>query len=144
VRCKKTVFGPPGASKTQWRSLDIFPFHFGFCPNKTAWDRDMKRLNMTCDYPTSDGNCAYFVNDGLKGGAACIVTLGERKKWNGIGIVGLLVHEAAHVWQRCCEHVGEEKPSAELEAYAMQLIVEELIEGYVMTRGRIPTISQKR
>lgn len=105
----------------------------------------MTRLNLSSEYPTSDGNCSYFVNDGLKGGAACIVTIGERKKnWDGIGIISLLAHEAMHVWQRCCEHIGEEKPSAEFAAYAMQNIVEELVRGYVKTRGPIRAISQKR
>lgn len=148
---KKTVFGPPGASRTQWRAMAMLPFNFGFCPDKKAWDYDMKRMGLTpIPYPTGDGaclslsNCTYFVNDGLKGGAACIVTIGDRKKWTGLGIVSLLAHEATHVFQHIREHIGENKPSSEFEAYTIQFIVEELIEGYVATRGPIPAISQKR
>jgi hypothetical protein len=51
--------------------------------------------------------------------------------------MGLLVHEATHVWQHICESIGETKPSVEFEAYAMQSIVSNLLTAYEDTRGPI-------
>lgn len=47
-----------------------------------------------------------------------------------IEIAGLLVHEAVHIWQKDCELRGEEEPSKEYEAYAIQIISQNLMWQY--------------
>lgn len=44
--------------------------------------------------------------------------------------VGLLIHEAVHVWQSIRDNIGEDKPSSEFEAYSIQSIAEKLLKEY--------------
>lgn len=45
-------------------------------------------------------------------------------------VIGLIVHEAMHVWQWILEGIGESKPSCEFEAYSVQSIVQSLLREY--------------
>ena len=49
-----------------------------------------------------------------------------------VEICGVIVHEAAHVWQFICAEMGEDEPGHEFEAYSLQWIVHDLIEDYGM------------
>ena len=46
-------------------------------------------------------------------------------------VAGRLVHEAVHVWQRYCDHIGERRPGNEQEAYGIQSIAQELMQSFV-------------
>ena len=79
-------------------------------------------------YPDSDGRCSTFESDEK---VCAIVTINKRVDGKcSNGIVGLIVHEAVHVWQFVRENIGESNPSSEFEAYAIQAISQELIEAY--------------
>jgi hypothetical protein len=92
----------------------------------------MRRLNASDDYPASDARTMAFENDGK---LRVYVTLADRLDGKDpLGIVCLLVHEAVHVWQEMCQHVGDSNPSRETEAYAIQRISSELIAAYSKTR----------
>ncbi|MFG1413466.1 hypothetical protein V5G24_20360 [Xanthobacter sp. VTT E-85241] len=119
-----------------WCDRGWLPTYFGFCPSKRAWKKEMKRLGAAEPYPTSDGRCTTFEN--TKAGKLCvIVTISERidHKDDPIGVLGLVTHEAAHVWQAIKNDIGEDRPSHEFEAYAMQNIVMEICKAYADTRG---------
>lgn len=45
-------------------------------------------------------------------------------------IVGILAHEATHLWQRAKEYLGEKAPSAEFEAYSIQGFTQSLFEEF--------------
>jgi hypothetical protein len=78
------------------------------------------------------------VFDNSKTASECaIVTVSDRRKRRGIEVVGLIVHEAMHVWRFVREKMGEREPSLEFEAYAMQAISQNLIDAYEKTRGRL-------
>lgn len=47
-----------------------------------------------------------------------------------IQIAALLCHEAVHVFQNHCEAIGEEKPSDEFQAYAIEQIALRLMFAY--------------
>jgi hypothetical protein len=82
-------------------------------------------------YPMSGAMCSTFVN--RKTNELCaIVSLSEsaQKNRNAIEMAGLLVHEAVHVWQAYAEHMGEERPGEEQEAYAIQSISQSLMAEY--------------
>jgi hypothetical protein len=82
-------------------------------------------------YPTSGAMCSTFVN--RKTNELCaIVSLSKvaQENRNAIEMAGLLVHEAVHVWQAYAEHMGEERPGEEQEAYAIQSISQSLMAEY--------------
>ena len=76
----------------------------------------------------SDATVHYLDND--KKELCCIVAIRTKKKQNPNEIVGLLVHEATHIWQQFCERIGELSPSREFEAYSIQAISQTLISAY--------------
>lgn len=63
--------------------------------------------------------------DGLCAVVALQVTTQKR-----IQIYALLVHEAVHVAQAYFEHIGEHSPAKEQQAYAIQLISQNLMFEY--------------
>lgn len=117
-----------------WCDRGWQPVHFGFCPSKKAWEREMKRLNCKEPYPDTDGRCTTFTNEGK---VVCIVTLrdGSENERSISEITGILVHEATHVWQTIRDDIGEKDPSPEFEAYSMQAIFQGLFTAFQETRG---------
>ncbi|KAB2692512.1 hypothetical protein [Brucella intermedia] len=120
--------------RVNWCDRGWQPVHFGFCPSKKAWKREMKRLNCKEPYPDTDGRCTIFTNEGK---VVCIVTLrdGSENERSISEITGLLVHEATHVWQTIRDDIGEKDPSPEFEAYSMQAIFQGLFTAFQETRG---------
>lgn len=95
----------------------------------------MKRFKSDTPYPEAAGNTTPFHN--AEGQICIVVTISERFKPDEnchLGVAGLLIHEAAHVWQMIREDIGEHAPSPEFEAYSMQCISQELIGAFCDTR----------
>lgn len=65
-----------------------------------------------------------------KGELCAVICLRDWGTHTGIEIAGLLVHEAVHLWQRLCDHIGEHSPSAEFEAYSIQSIAQRLMWSF--------------
>lgn len=70
------------------------------------------------------------------GQLSCIVAIMVSKKASQNAVVGLLIHEAVHVWQQYADSIGERAPSSEFEAYSIQVISQRLIESYY-TKNRL-------
>lgn len=118
-----------------WCNRGWQPVLYGFCPSEKAWRRQMKRMGLKGEkYPTSDARVTFFERDG---DSTAIVTVrdGAERERSLLEMVGLIVHEATHVWQHIKEHIGEVKPGDEMEAYAMQAISQELLHAFDQTRG---------
>lgn len=113
----------------------FFPVFYGFCPSEKAWKREMKRIKVSEPYPTQDARMTSF--DNPKSEVICLVTINEKFDTldDANAIVGLIVHEAVHVWQKITETIGERYPSIEFEAYSIQVITQELLFAYAETRG---------
>jgi hypothetical protein len=122
--------------KVVWCERGFLPTFYGFCPSEKAWRRDMKKRGLDEPYPTTDARCTTFVQKS-SGKTSVLVTVGEHidDKDDPVGVVGLIVHEAVHVWQSVKEDIGESSPSKEFEAYALQHIVQQLFGAYAKTRG---------
>ena len=72
-------------------------------------------------------------------GLVAVVCLGDVSRCSSVDVAALLVHEAVHVWQAFCEHIGDTSPSDEFEAYSIQSISYELMTAYAnktSLRGR--------
>lgn len=119
-----------------WCDRGWQPVCYGFCPGEVAWRREMRRLDISgAPYPVSDGRATELVHERL-GRRIVLVTIGEAAgRRPAVEVLGLLVHEAAHVWQMIRAHIGERAPGDEMDAYALQAISQELIAAFHLTRG---------
>lgn len=121
-----------------WLDRGGLPNYWGFCPSKKAWDAELKKLKCDpAEYPTASGHCAHF--NSPSGRSLTLVTIAENVdvECSPAEIVGLLAHEGAHVWQETLRAIGEEAPSPEFEAYAIQRIVQDLVKTYEKTRRKL-------
>lgn len=75
-------------------------------------------------------NATSHFLDNPDGRLCCIVALDPKIKATSIQIACLLVHESVHIFQKFCERIGEQEPSAEFEAYSIQTISQVLMTEY--------------
>ncbi len=116
------------------RSLIISPVHYGLCKTEKSFKKELKRLGIRKkDRPDflksthANATVHFFERDNS---ICAIVCLGETKDRTPNEIVGLLIHEAVHIWQETKSVIGEHSPSREFEAYSIQCIAQRLIEAY--------------
>lgn len=64
----------------------------------------------------------------------CVVSIND-EGCTEIEAYAMLVHEAVHISQHCCEIMGEDSPSAEFEAYQIQFIAKDLFAMYNNMKG---------
>lgn len=116
-----------------WQPVDI-----GFCPDKQAWDREMRRLNTNLPWPETETSAAHtqHMRNDTTGASVVIVTVFPACETDALSVISAMVHEAVHVWQFICQKIGEDEPGMEMEAYAVQHITEGLIAAYCKTRGK--------
>lgn len=79
---------------------------------------------------TAHADATVHWADHPSGGIVCIVAIRPKPTTTGIQIASLLVHEAVHIFQKYCDHIGEDSPSSEFEAYSIQRIAQSLMESY--------------
>lgn len=121
-------------NKMIWCKTNWFPHHYGFCPSEKAWKALAKSSKRDLGaYPETKGATTSLFQSTEHRTRTCVVTVAEGHKPHVV--VSLLVHEGMHIWRDIREKIGEEHPSSEFEAYAMQNIVADLIEAYERTRG---------
>jgi hypothetical protein len=111
------------------------PIHLYFCPDEMAWQRLMRTMRCRSEYPTTAGNAAHFecAEDGRLLSVITVADGAERR--NGIEqITAVLAHEAVHIFQRVCQHIGEDKAGSEVEAYIIQDLTLRLIQAFKDTR----------
>lgn len=129
-----------------WCEFGWQPVRFGFAPTEAALHDAVTDLGLkTADhpYPDSYGCCIQIPAQGHATKACCIVTVHDdcddafaTEPWL---VCGLIAHEAMHVWQFICETMGEGMKRGggfEVEAHAMQHITGQLINAYMVTRGK--------
>lgn len=124
-------------NKVYWIDRGWQPVFLGFCPSKKAWDAAMKefKIEEPPEYPVSSGCTQYVCND-KTGEAAILVVLNGDDKQPLLNIIGLMVHEATHVFDFICEFINEDEPSREFKAYSIQMITMELLEAWRRTRRK--------
>jgi hypothetical protein len=127
-------------TKPKWLLRDIAapaPY-YTLVLSQAEFDAELKRLGIpkgTAYLSSSHANATTSFLEAPNGARCAIVGLGSTDKRTGVEIAGLLVHEAVHIWQEYCKHIGEENPASEQEAYAIQYIAGRLMEEFARRLG---------
>lgn len=117
------------------RNLIVGPY-LVLCLTQDQFDKAVRDLGMKTIPSMLDGGRACTHRMWTRtGNLACVVAISD-KDFDGISVASLLIHEAVHVFQYQCEHIGESRPSVEFEAYGIQHIAEQLMRAYTILRGR--------
>lgn len=112
------------------RTLLVGPY-FTLCTTPEQFRRVTKRLKVTPDIEFVGKDANARVHHFVTGTNSCsVVCIPHDHERDPNQIIGLLVHEAVHIWQAFIEHIGETAPGHEVEAYAIQNIVQALIAEY--------------
>lgn len=118
------------------RALVVCPIRYALCVSRKQYRATLKHFGLL-----DAADPAAWVNDG-KGASThhfdnrvSIVCVADWKGREMSQIAGLLVHEAVHIWQEVRATLGEDRPSMEFEAYAIQGIAQELIEMFEQAMG---------
>lgn len=119
--------------KTKWLDRDtVRAPHLALCLSEEAYLAAAKHLKV--NHPgewLKDDFMACVHTFTLDGKVACVVCLrDDREKYDGIDVASALTHEAVHVFQQLCDHIGESSPSREFEAYSIERITEQLLREY--------------
>lgn len=106
-----------------------YPVTVGLCLAASDWRRAVQKLGAPKErYPSSDG-CVTSFRQTRTGAITMIVTFRPGMKDRTLcERVGIVAHEATHVWQNIMEHINEKRPGAETEACSVQWIVQWLCE----------------
>lgn len=121
--------------KIAWmnRWLIQSPYCIGLCLSEDLFKKELKRLKLpVADWPEfvtkgKDASVHLFQNSRY---LYCILCIKENEKATESEIIGLIVHEAVHIWQEIKLVKDEHNPSQEFEAEAIQNISQRLIEEY--------------
>jgi hypothetical protein len=124
-------------SKSHWldRSLFTSPYYYRLCLTEVDYHKELKRLKLPKEkWPSflNNDHCGGTLHEFISSnGTLCAIICIEVKEEHNIAqIHALLVHEAMHLWRWIREHLGENDPSIELEAYAVQSLSQRLFESY--------------
>lgn len=112
----------------------VYHQYLGLCLDEKSFQRNLKALKVAHPWPAwvspaANATTHHMTRD--DGEWLTMVCLRENEKATPIDVACLLVHEAVHVFQFFCDTIGEEAPSAELQAYGIQHIAQRLMEAYV-------------
>ena len=111
--------------------LDITPFpaSVGVTTSETDYIKEMKRLHIYDPPPFTnsgmDGSTNFFIH---ANNLYIIVTIKANNKTSKKQLIGLVVHEAVHVWQAVLESIGEDNCGDEITAYNIQNIVQFMLK----------------
>lgn len=116
------------------RSLVQSPLCYGICFTEADFHKECARLKLKPgEWPaflSADANATvhhFLTTD--EADECCIVCI-KKVKLPVHQIAALLAHEAVHIWQLIKRNIGEDEPSDEFEAYAVQSITHNLIQAY--------------
>jgi hypothetical protein len=123
------------------REMITSPYCIGLCQDEKMFNREMDRLEVPPGqrpdwvkpgFPAT----SHFFEKRSSYDMCAIVCLNVKRKDDPNNVVGLIIHEAVHVWKYIREEIGELNPSSEFEAYAIQTIAQRLIVAYKTPRKK--------
>lgn len=106
--------------------------YFTLCLNDSQFRRVLKDIDFDSEISFNKNAGADATTHTFDRGrkVICVVCLGDRKGRSLTQIIGLIAHEAMHILDKVWQDAGEEHPSSELKAYAIQHLVSELMKLY--------------
>lgn len=125
---------------TTWISRAMIELpHVGLCTTETRFKREMAKLDLKRDewpefVPKEAAACVHFLE--YEGKPCMLVCIRDWEKRDPNQIIGILVHEAVHVWQEMRSLMNEKEPSSEFEAYSIQHIAQCLIMAFSQQTAR--------
>lgn len=75
----------------------------------------------------------HFFENADDSDECAIICLSDTVEHSLTEVIGLLTHEAMHLWRAIRTNLGESKPSSEFEAYAMQGLIQSIISALLET-----------
>lgn len=125
------------------RTLMRLAMEYKLCLSEKAFDVELTALGVPLENRPSfmlhshSAATTHFVEiTGGSGGLVALVCINPA----GLpfsSVVGYLAHEAVHIWQEHCALIGERGAGSETQAYAMQTLVESLVEEYQRQVGTL-------
>lgn len=116
------------------RGLIYSPCYLMLCKTEKEFKKALNHLKVKQkdrpEYVLTAHSAATVHFFRRKNKLTALVCIKDYEKRTPSEVVGLLIHEAVHVWQEIKENIGEHKPSPEFEAYSIQSISQNLIESY--------------
>lgn len=116
------------------RGLITSPLYLSLCTTERQFHRQLRHIGIErADWPPflssvhANATAHFFLRKDKHVAIVCIHPAPERDQ---LEVVGLIVHEAVHVWQEVLEYIGEHRPSAEFEAYSVQSLAQTLLGEY--------------
>lgn len=124
----------PKLDTPKWAGRTLFTGPYvALCLTEAAFKkalRSLKATNGPVDWVNGTAHATVHILENATGGLACVVCIRDWENRKSEEIVGLLIHESVHIFQSYCEHIGEDKPSKEFEAYSIQGISQNLIRAF--------------
>lgn len=128
---------------TKWldRSLVESPAYYCLCTSEKKYKKVIKELGIKNPnrWINVGAHATVHVLENSKNTnkLCCVVCIDITKEHSIPQMMALLVHEAVHIWQYVRKSLGEDSPSSEFEAYAIQRISLELItELYAKVKSK--------
>lgn len=115
-----------------------WPVYVGFTTKPKAFAKEMARLGIT-DPPkfvANDHSHATLHTFTAGGPITMIITAHKDDEQSPEAWAGLIAHEATHVAQLLWEHLGEDQPGREAEAYIVQMVTQCCLQELFKT-GRV-------
>jgi hypothetical protein len=118
----------------KWLDRRLHPMgpYLTLCLSEEEFHLVLKHLKVSAkpDWvsPGAHATMHTFTKD--RSASTCVVCLDDYKGRDPAEVVGMLAHEAVHVWQEHCRSINDRAPSDEAAAYGIQSIVQELVAEF--------------
>ena len=125
--------------KLNWLERELFlsSHYYTLCTTEKLYQKALKHLGIPKkdrpDFVTnwhSNGTAHHFENRKNES-VTTVICIRNFEGKDQTAIVGLLAHEAMHLWQEIRTTLGEHNPSSELEAYAIQNLTQRLYAEFL-------------
>lgn len=113
--------------------------HISLCFNSREFRIALRDLKLHRKYkddflPVNKDAAVHYFNKTDNSAISCIVCIRPLPPSDSesirIRLPALLAHEATHIWQYICDHMGELEPGREVTAYCIQSLTADLLDLY--------------